>query len=102
MSIAPKRAGAQERRKERGLKVPPLNGKSVKHSLSKPKDEKHDAPNGAHRRDAEHDNMLELHSVISTYHEELLAQNEQLMQAHAELERSRDRYARLYDEAPVG
>lgn len=39
---------------------------------------------------------------FSAYHEELLAQNEELQDAQRELEKSRDRYARLYDEAPVG
>lgn len=41
-------------------------------------------------------------SAISAYHEEILSQNEQLREAQFELEQSRDRYARLYEEAPVG
>jgi PAS domain S-box-containing protein len=41
-------------------------------------------------------------SAISAYHEEVLVQNEQLKETQQELENSRDRFARLYDEAPVG
>jgi PAS domain S-box-containing protein len=41
-------------------------------------------------------------TAISAYHEEVLRQNEQLREAHFELEVSRDRYAQLYDDAPVG
>ncbi len=46
--------------------------------------------------------MRKLGSAISAYHEEVLNQNEQLRETQIELEKSRDRYARLYDEAPVG
>jgi PAS domain S-box-containing protein len=38
---------------------------------------------------------------LRTYHEELTAQNEQLREAQAQLAASRDRYADLYDFAPV-
>ncbi len=41
-------------------------------------------------------------TALSVYHEEVLAQNEELKEAQALLEQSRDGYARLYDEAPVG
>ena len=41
-------------------------------------------------------------SAIAAYHEEILRQNEELLEAQNALEQSRDRYARLYDEAPVG
>jgi PAS domain S-box-containing protein len=47
-------------------------------------------------------NVDELKRAISTYHEEILSQAEQLKQAQEELEKAHHRYALLYDEAPVG
>ncbi|HEY1765256.1 MAG TPA: ATP-binding protein [Opitutaceae bacterium] len=47
-------------------------------------------------------NLRRLGTTLSAYHEEIIAQNDQLIEAQTELERSRDRYALLYNEAPVG
>jgi PAS domain S-box-containing protein len=44
----------------------------------------------------------ELRSALYSYHEEVVAQAEQLKYTQAELEESQHRYAWLYDEAPVG
>jgi PAS domain S-box-containing protein len=44
----------------------------------------------------------QLVTALSTYHEEVLAQDEQLRETQADLMKSHERYARLYDDAPVG
>jgi len=59
-----------------------------------------DLPDGKHT--ATTNGIRNLNSAISAYHNELISQNEELLQTQAELEASRDRYARIYDEAPVG
>jgi PAS domain S-box-containing protein len=56
------------------------------------------------RRDAHHPKDLEIEGVIhelEVYREQSRMQTEQLMEAQRSLEQSRDRYADLYDFAPV-
>ena len=48
------------------------------------------------------EDLSELVHELKVHQIELEMQNESLRQAQAELERSRDRYADLYDFAPVG
>ncbi|KIG16679.1 Sensory box histidine kinase/response regulator [Enhygromyxa salina] len=48
------------------------------------------------------DDPATLYEELQLHHIELQLQNEELLASQHEVERSRDRYRRLYDEAPVG
>lgn len=62
-----------------------------------------DASRGGRRKDDGSD--LQLRKVLhelQVHSEEITVQNEQLLKAQSELEQTRDRYADLYDFAPIG
>src|SRR5215212_11701113 len=52
------------------------------------------SPNARHVRELIHE--------LQVYSEEITVQNEQLLKAQSELEEARDRFADLYDFAPIG
>ena len=61
------------------------------------------SPSPQRRGDANSNaNQQKLLHELRTHSEELTVQNEQLLHAHAEIELARDRYADLYDFAPIG
>ena len=55
-----------------------------------------------HRGAATDERLQFLLDELQLQHEQIVAQNEQLLRAQAEIEAARDQYADLYDLAPLG
>ncbi len=104
MATGPKRAAAKPRRTAKAAPRPAerrLANRRAPPRNRRPPEQLFALLDRAHQ-DSPDDKIRALLHELQVHGEEITAQNEQLKKAQTELEQARDRYADLYDFAPIG